>query len=95
MRDFLVATTSGLLGNVPVLDLIYQEEKKQNCEFVLAYLLKAGKIAYVNLSCNKIRLIDFQKLMSIAIASCEEIGKVMKTTIKKEMMQNINAFYFK
>jgi exosome complex component RRP41 len=23
MKDFLVATTSGLMGNVPVLDLIY------------------------------------------------------------------------
>lgn len=28
MKDYLVATTSGLLGNVAVLDLIYQEEKK-------------------------------------------------------------------
>ena len=38
MRDFVVATTAGLLGNVAVLDLIFQEEKKQNCEFVLVYL---------------------------------------------------------
>jgi ribonuclease PH len=28
MRDMVVATTAGLLGNVAVLDLIYQEEKK-------------------------------------------------------------------
>lgn len=28
MKDYLVATTSGLMGNVAVLDLIYQEEKK-------------------------------------------------------------------
>ena len=41
MRDFVVATTAGLLGNVAVLDLIFQEEKKQNCEFVLVYLQKA------------------------------------------------------
>ena len=38
MKDFVVATTAGLLGNVAVIDLIYQEEKKQNCEFVLVYL---------------------------------------------------------
>ena len=28
MKDFLVATTAGLLQNVAVLDLIYQEEKR-------------------------------------------------------------------
>ena len=50
MRDFLVATTAGLLsGGVAVLDLIYEEEKKQNCEFVLVYLLKAKHISYMNL----------------------------------------------
>jgi len=40
MRDFPVAITSGLLGQVPVVDLIYQEEKKQNCEFLLVQLQK-------------------------------------------------------
>ena len=38
MKDFVVATTAGLLGQVAVIDLIYNEEKKQNCEFVLVYL---------------------------------------------------------
>ena len=28
LKDFVVATTSGLLSNVAVLDLIYSEEKK-------------------------------------------------------------------
>ena len=37
MKDFLVATTTGLLNQVAVVDLIYQEEKKQNCEFVIVY----------------------------------------------------------
>jgi exosome complex component RRP41 len=41
MRDFVVSTTSGLLGSVAVLDLILAEEKKQNCEFMVAYLLKS------------------------------------------------------
>ena len=38
MKDFLTATTAGLLQNVAVLDLVYQEEKRQNCEFVAVYL---------------------------------------------------------
>lgn len=38
MKDFLVATTAGLIQNVAVVDLINQEEKKQNCEFVAVYL---------------------------------------------------------
>ena len=38
MKDFLVATTAGLMQNVAVLDLIYLEEKRQNCEFVAVYL---------------------------------------------------------
>jgi exosome complex component RRP41 len=54
MRDFLVATTTGLLNNVAVVDLIYQEEKKQNCEFVIVYYAKSKKIAYISLNCNKI-----------------------------------------
>lgn len=74
MRDFPAATTSGLLGSVPVVDLIYLEEKKQNCEFVLVYLMKSKKIAYINLNCNKIRITDFQKLMSISVQSCESIA---------------------
>ena len=41
MKDFLVATTGGLLQNVAVVDLVYQEEKKQNCEFVAVWLQKA------------------------------------------------------
>lgn len=38
MRDFLAATTAGLIQNVAVVDLINQEEKKQQCEFVAVYL---------------------------------------------------------
>ena len=45
MKDFPVATTAGLIQNVAVVDLIYQEEKKQNCEFVAVYLQKAKKLA--------------------------------------------------
>ena len=41
MKDFVVSSTAGLLGQVPVLDLILAEEKKQNCEFVIAFQLKA------------------------------------------------------
>lgn len=60
MKDFVCATTAGLLGgNVAVMDLIYEEEKKQNCEFVLVYMLKAKLVSYVNLNCNKIRVSDF------------------------------------
>jgi exosome complex component RRP41 len=41
MKDFLAATTAGLIQNVAVVDLIFHEEKKQNCEFVAVYLQKA------------------------------------------------------
>ena len=75
MRDFVVATTAGLLGNVAVLDLIFQEEKKQNCEFVLVYLQKAQLISYMNLNCNKIQLKDFEKLLLISTESCDKIAE--------------------
>ena len=75
MRDFVVATTAGLLGNVAVLDLIFQEEKKQNCEFVLVYLQKAQLISYMNLNCNKIQLKDFEKLLQISTESCDKIAE--------------------
>ena len=59
MKDYLVATTSGLMGNVAVLDLIYQEEKKQNCEFIVVHYAKSKKIAHVSLNCNKIKVDEF------------------------------------
>ncbi len=96
MRDFIVATTAGLLnGNVAVMDLIFDEEKRQNCEFVLVYLLKANLISYVNLDCNKIRVADFEKLLNLSIGSCEQVAEVMKKAVKAKITNNINSFYFK
>ena len=66
MKDFLVATTAGLLNNVAVVELIYQEEKKQNCEFVMVYYAKSKKIAYVSLNCNKINMRDFENLLKMS-----------------------------
>lgn len=82
MKDFVVATTAGLLnGNVAVMDLIFDEEKKQNCEFVLVYMTKAKLISYVNLNCNKIRLEDYEKLLELSISSCEQVAEVMRKAV--------------
>ena len=62
MKDMLVSTTTGLLGSVPVVDLIQQEEKKQNCELVISVLQHAQKIAYINLNCNKISASEYKHL---------------------------------
>lgn len=70
----MVATTAGLLGPVAVLDLIFHEEKKQNCEFVYVHLTSANKVAYVNLSCNKVSLEEFTKIMNVSIKSCETVA---------------------
>ena len=66
MKDFLVATNAGLLNQVAVVDLIYQEEKKQNCEFVIVYYAKSKNIAYVSLNCNKISIKDFENLLQMS-----------------------------
>ena len=66
MKDFLVSTTTGLLNNVAVLDLVYQEEKKPNCEFVIVFFSKSKKIAYVSLNCNKIKISEFEKLLEMS-----------------------------
>jgi ribonuclease PH len=95
MKDFVVATTAGLLGNVAVLDLIYMEEKKQNCEFVLVNLQNTKKIAYVNLNCNKINIEEFKNILDISVESCDEIGEVMKKAVKDKIMTNLNPFYYK
>ncbi len=71
MKDLIVATTAGLLGSAAVMDLIYEEEKKQSCEFVLVYMLRSKLISYVNLNCNKIRVADFERLLELSINSCE------------------------
>jgi exosome complex component RRP41 len=93
MKDFLVATTAGLIQNVAVVDLIYQEEKKQNCEFVAAYLQKAQRIAYINLNCNKISFKEFEKLMEISVESCETMAQEMRHAVKRHIFDNKNCFY--
>ena len=81
MKDYLVATTSGLLNQVAVLDLIYQEEKKQNCEFVIVYYAKSKNIAYISLNCNKINIKEFKSLLEMSASSCDHIGQIMRDAI--------------
>ena len=95
MRDFLVATTTGLLNNVAVVDLIYQEEKKQNCEFVIVYYAKTKKIAYVSLNCNKINITQFENLLNMSQESCDEISRIMRSSIQAKLLNNMSCFYFK
>ena len=95
MKDFLVATTTGLLNQVAVVDLIYQEEKKQNCEFVIVYYAKSKKIAYISLNCNKINMKDFQNLLEMSSESCDSICKLMRKAIQAKLMNNLSCFYFK
>ena len=93
MKDFLVATTAGLLQNVAVLDLVYHEEKRQNCEFVAVYLQKARRLAYVNLNCNKIAIKEFEKLLQMSIESCEVMANEMRKAVKRQIVENKNCFY--
>lgn len=95
MKDFLSATTAGLLQDVAVVDLIYQEEKKQNCEFVAAYLQKAQKIAYISLNCNKISFKEFEKLMELTVDSSEAMAQEMRQAVKRHIFENKNCFYVK
>ena len=95
MKDFLVATTAGLLQNVAVLDLIHQEERRQNCEFVAVYLQKSKKLAYINLNCNKINLKEFEKLVKISMESCDVLAQKMRQAIKRQILQHQNCFYLK
>ena len=95
MRDFLVATTTGLLNNVAVVDLIYQEEKKQNCEFVIVYYAKSKKIAYISLNCNKIGITQFENLLKMSEESCDSICHIMRKSIQQKLLTNMSCFYFK
>ena len=93
MKDFLCATTAGLMQNVAVLDLIYHEEKRQNCEYVAVYLTKAQKIAYVSLNCNKITIKEFENLVKMSISACEVMASQMKQALRRRILENRNCFY--
>ena len=95
MKDYLVATTSGLLGRVAVLDLIYQEEKQQNCEFIIVHYAKSKRIAHVGLNCNKIAIADFENLLKMSQESCEHIANIMRVAVQKKLLSNVSSFYFK
>ena len=75
MKDYLVATTAGLMGQVAVLDLIYQEEKRQNCEFVIVHYAKSKKIAHLSLNCNKIQVKDFENLLKMSQGACDKLAE--------------------
>jgi len=77
---------------VAVVDLIHQEEKKQNCEFVAAYLHKAQKLAYISLSCNKISLTNFKSLLAMSVDSCEVVAEEMRKAVMKQIVGNKNCF---
>jgi len=95
MRDMVVSTTAGLLGSVAVLDLVHQEEKKQNCEFLAAYLLKEKALAHVSLSCNKINFADYEKLINLTVATCEKVGEVLKAAIRARVRQFAGSIYYR
>jgi len=59
------------------------------------HLQKAQKIAYVNLNCNKIRISDFEKLLTISVNSCDKIANEMKNAVRAKLVKNMNGFYFK
>ena len=62
---------------------------------MLVYLLRAKKISYVNLNCNKIRIEEFEKLMQLSVESCEKVAEVMREAVKQKIHSNINSFYFR
>ena len=95
MKDFLVATTTGLLNNVAVVDLIYQEEKRQNCEFVIVFYAKSKQIAYISLNCNKINISQFEQILEMSEQSCGSITAVMRKSIQEQLVSNLSCFYFK
>ena len=76
-----------------VIDLVYQEEKRQNCEFVAVWLQKSRKMAYVSLQCNKINFTEFEKLMALTVESCEVIALEMRKAVKKQICESKNCFY--
>mmetsp|Transcript_12950 Transcript_12950/g.20059 ORF Transcript_12950/g.20059 Transcript_12950/m.20059 type:complete len:102 (-) Transcript_12950:8-313(-) len=93
MKDFLVATTTGLLNNAAVLDLIYQEETKQNCEFVIVYYSKTNNIAYMSLNCNKIGMKEFKNLLELSQESCDSLRSTMRRSIQDKLLCNLSSFY--
>ena len=77
------------------MDLIYQEEKKQNCEFVIVYYSKTKNIAYISLNCNKINFKDFQNLLEMSQSSCDKVSAIMRKSIQEKLVNNLSCFYFK
>lgn len=94
MKDFLVATTSGLLNSVAVLDLVYQEEKKQNCEFVIVYYAKTKNVAYLSLNCNKIHAKDFKNLLEMSQGACDHLAQLMRKSVTESLVANFASFHF-
>ena len=65
ITDYIVSMSSGFLDSyTSAIDLQQNEEKKQKCDFLIAYLVKTKKIAFIEL---EVSLLVFYLLLFISI----------------------------
>ena len=93
LSEYVVSMNSGFLESfTPALDLQQTEEKKHNCDFMISYLPKSWKIAFIEMESKKLSVKEVNELIEMAISGWKLIEEVIDTHVKKAIEDNIAFF---
>jgi len=95
ISEYVVSMSSGFLETfTPAIDLQQTEEKKHKCDFLIAYLPKSEKIAFIELESKKLSIKEVNSLMETAISGCKHVYEIMNDHVRKNIESNLHYFAY-
>ncbi|CAI2380278.1 unnamed protein product [Moneuplotes crassus] len=95
LSQYVVSMNSGFLESfTPAIDLQQTEEKKHNCDFLISYLPKTKKIAFIELDSKKLSIKEVNSLVELAIEGCMHINEIIDQYIRENIENNLHYFAY-
>lgn len=85
----MISTTVGILNNIIINDLTYDEQKNCSGELVISFLPKTNKIDFMELKCQKISKAEYMVLIEQALGICKTMFEEIKTTVLNHCIRKI------
>ncbi|KAI9184385.1 Exosome non-catalytic core component [Blastocladiella emersonii ATCC 22665] len=85
MRDYVVATTVGVLHDTPVLDLNWEEESAHKASAItLATLPRSGNVVLMQME-QRLHMDKLEAAMRLAQDGCEQMHALLDEVVRKEL----------
>ena len=95
MSEYVVSMNSGFLeSSSPAIDLKLNEEKKNKWDFMISYLPKTEKLAFVEVDSRKLSGKEVNNLIEMAIEGWKLITEIIDQTIRKNIEDNLHYFAY-